>query len=96
MHHIINDGTMADTYWERIKGSFDERKLMDLVFNKVHMDHNPSGMSHRWGIIQQACYKWHGIQQEAMNRQESGTSIRGGARLRSTVVHFNIQHLFLL
>jgi hypothetical protein len=46
-----------DMYWERIRVSFDECKLMDPVFNKVHMDRNPSGMSHRCGIIQQACNK---------------------------------------
>jgi hypothetical protein len=40
------------------------------------MDHNPSGMSHHWGIIQQACNKWNGIQQEVMDRQESGISIK--------------------
>jgi hypothetical protein len=38
-----------DTYWERVKVSFDERKLMDPMFNKVHMDRNPSGMSHCLG-----------------------------------------------
>jgi hypothetical protein len=65
----------SNMYWERIKVSFNERKLMDLMFNKVHMDRNPSGMSHHWGIIQQICNKWHGIQQEVMDRQESGTSI---------------------
>jgi hypothetical protein len=52
----------SDTYWERVKVSFDERKLMDPVFNKMHMDHNPSGMSDHWGIIQQDCNKCHGIQ----------------------------------
>jgi hypothetical protein len=51
----------SDTYWERVKVA-DERKLMDSAFNKIHMDRNPSGMSHRWGIIKQACNKWHGIQ----------------------------------
>jgi hypothetical protein len=51
-----------DTYWETVKVAFDERKLMDPMFNKVHMDRNPSGMSHHWGIIQQACNKWNGIQ----------------------------------
>jgi hypothetical protein len=65
----------SDTYWERVKVSFDERKLMDPTFNKMHMDRNPSGMSHHWGIIQKACNKWHGIQQEVMDRQESGTNI---------------------
>jgi hypothetical protein len=37
----------SDTYWERVKVAFDERKLMDSAFNKIHMDRNPSGMSHR-------------------------------------------------
>jgi hypothetical protein len=65
----------SDTYWERVKVAFDERKLMDSAFNKIHMDRNPSGMSHLWGLIQQVCNKWHDIQQEVMDRQESGTSI---------------------
>jgi hypothetical protein len=56
--------------------SLDESKLMYPMFNKVHMDRNPSGMSHHWGIIQQAWNKWYGIQQEVMDRQESGTSIK--------------------
>jgi hypothetical protein len=65
----------SNTYWERVKVAFDERKLMDSAFNKIHMDRNPSKMSHHWGFIQQACNKWHGIQQEVMDCQESGTSI---------------------
>jgi hypothetical protein len=73
---IFGENQNSDTYWERIKVSFDEHKLMDLMFNQVHMDRNPSGISHRWGIIQQACNKWHEIQQEIMDRQESGTSIK--------------------
>jgi hypothetical protein len=55
--------------------AFDERKLLDPDFNKVHMDRYESGMSHHWGIIQTACNKWHGIQKEIMDRQESGTNI---------------------
>jgi hypothetical protein len=58
-----------------VKVSFNERKLMDPMFSKVHMDRNSFGMSHRWGVIQQAFNKWHGIQQEVIDRQESGTSI---------------------
>jgi hypothetical protein len=72
---IFGANQNSDKYWERVKVSFDERKLRDPVFNKVHMDRNPSRMSHRWGIIQPACNKWHGIQQEVVDRQESGTSI---------------------
>jgi hypothetical protein len=37
----------SDTYWERVKVSFDECKLMDSTFNKIHMDRNPFVMSHR-------------------------------------------------
>jgi hypothetical protein len=58
-----------------VKVAFDERKLIDSVFNKIHTDRNPSGITHRWGLIQQACNKWHDIQQEVMDCQESGTSI---------------------
>jgi hypothetical protein len=61
----------SDTYWEWVKVSFDERKLMDPMFNKMHIDRNPSGMSHCWGIIKQACNKWHGIQQEVMDQQKA-------------------------
>jgi hypothetical protein len=50
-----------------VKVAFDERKLLDMAFNKVHMDRNPSGMFHHWGIIQGACNKWHGIQQKIMD-----------------------------
>jgi hypothetical protein len=58
----------SDTYWETVKVLFDECKLMDPAFNKMHMDGNPSGMSHHWGIIPQACNKWHGIQQEVIEQ----------------------------
>jgi hypothetical protein len=37
----------SDTYLERVKVAFDECKLLDLTFNKVHTDSNSSGMSHR-------------------------------------------------
>jgi hypothetical protein len=33
-----------DTYWERVKVAFDERKLFDLEFNNVHMDRNTFGV----------------------------------------------------
>jgi hypothetical protein len=83
----------SDTYWERVKVAFDERKLMDSAFNKIHMDCNPSGMSHRWGLIQQACNKWHGIQQEVMDRQESGTSIEDLVSHAPLLAGWNL-HLF--
>jgi hypothetical protein len=83
----------SDMYWERVKVSFDECKLMDSTFNKMHMDRNPSEMSPRWGIIQQACNKWHGIQQEVMDRQESGISIKDLVRRAPLLAGFYL-HLF--
>jgi hypothetical protein len=71
---ISGDNQNSDTYWERVKVALDECKLLDPTFKKVHMDCNPSEMSHRWGIIQGACNKWHGIQQEITDWQESGTT----------------------
>jgi hypothetical protein len=76
-----------------VKVSFDERKLMDPAFNKMHMDRNPSGMSRRWGIIQQACNKWHGIQQEVMDWQESKTSIEDLVSRAPLLVGWHL-HLF--
>jgi hypothetical protein len=83
----------CDTYWERVKVAFDVRKLMDSTFNKIHMDCKPSGMSHRWGIIQQAFNKWHGIQQEVMDPEESGTSIEDLVSRASLLAGWHL-HLF--
>jgi hypothetical protein len=55
------------TYWERVKVVFDERKLFDPEFNKVHMDRNMSRVGES--------FKWHGIQQKIMEHQESCTNI---------------------
>jgi hypothetical protein len=57
----------SNTYWMSVKVVFDERKLVYRDFNKVHMERNESRMPHYWGIIQTACNKWHGIQQEIMD-----------------------------
>jgi hypothetical protein len=64
-------------YWERVKVSFDECKLMDPMFNKMHIDRKLSG----WIIVGDR-KKWHGIQQEVMDQQESGTSIERSSKPR--------------
>jgi hypothetical protein len=64
---------------------------MDPTFNKMYMDCNPSEISHRWGIIQQACNKWHGIQQEVMDQQESGASIEDLVRSAPLLADFYLQ-----
>jgi hypothetical protein len=70
----------ADTYWRRVKMVFDERKMVDLEFSSIHMDHGDKAMANHWATIQQACNKWHGIQEEVMARPESGANIERGAR----------------
>jgi hypothetical protein len=54
----------GDTYWRRVKTAYDERRDIDREFAMLTHDRNESGLSHRWGMIQQACNKWHGIQEE--------------------------------
>jgi hypothetical protein len=75
IEHIFGANQNSDTYWARVQVAFDERKLHGQDFNKVHMDRNESRMSHCLGIIQTACNKWHGIQKDIMDRQESDTNI---------------------
>ena len=67
----------SDTYWQRIKTAFDERKLVDPAFSGIHMERGEKAMANHWAIIQQACNKWHGIQEEVSTRPESGANVEG-------------------
>ncbi|XBH61666.1 hypothetical protein VPH35_116063 [Triticum aestivum] len=64
-----------ETYWERIKAEFDERKLVDPYFKDVYMQRGAKVMANHWGRIQGACNKWHGIVEEVAARPESGASV---------------------
>ncbi|XBI53787.1 hypothetical protein VPH35_035951 [Triticum aestivum] len=64
-----------ETYWERIKAEFDERKLVDPYFKGVYMQRGAKAMANHWGRIQGACNKWHRIVEEVTARPESGASI---------------------
>ncbi|XP_020162209.1 uncharacterized protein [Aegilops tauschii subsp. strangulata] len=65
----------ADTYWERIKSEFDERKLVDPYFATIHMKRGSKAMANHWAIIQTACNKWHGIAEEIAARPKSGANV---------------------
>nr|XP_020151697.1 nascent polypeptide-associated complex subunit alpha, muscle-specific form-like [Aegilops tauschii subsp. strangulata] len=46
-----------ETYWDRIKAEFDERKLVDPYFKGVYMQRGSKAMVNHWGRIQGACNK---------------------------------------
>ena len=56
-----------ETYWERIKAKFDERKIVDPYFKGIYMQRGAKAMANHWGLIQGACNKWHGIVEEVVS-----------------------------
>jgi hypothetical protein len=71
-----------DTYWQRVKLAFDERKIVDPYFNKTVMIRGEKAMGTHWGIMQAACSRWHGIQEEIEARPLSGTNFEAKASCR--------------
>nr|XP_020168005.1 uncharacterized protein LOC109753517 [Aegilops tauschii subsp. strangulata] len=64
-----------DTYWERIKAEFDERKLVDPYFKGVYLQRGAKAMANHWGLIHAACNKWHVIVEEIAARPESDANV---------------------
>ncbi|KAE8801518.1 putative methionyl-tRNA synthetase [Hordeum vulgare] len=66
------------------------------------MERGDKVMSNRWSSIQQACNKWHAIQEEVIARPESGTNVERRMvrmfeifrRESSTDVDFKFIHVF--
>nr|XP_051190020.1 uncharacterized protein LOC127303315 [Lolium perenne] len=71
---IIGANQSFDTYWLRVKQAYEERKLVDPYFNKTNMNvyRGEKAMATHWGIMQTACSKWHGVQEEIEKRPISG------------------------
>jgi hypothetical protein len=72
MNDIIGANQNFDTYWQRVKLSFDERKIVDPYFNKMVMVRGEKAMATHWGIMQAVCSRWHGIREEIAERPVSG------------------------
>jgi hypothetical protein len=72
MNGITGANQSFDTYWQRVKTAFDERKIIDPYFNKMVMVRGEKAMATHWGIMQAACNKWHGIQEEIADHPVSG------------------------
>jgi hypothetical protein len=64
MNDITGANENFDTYWQRVKMAFYERKIVDPYFNKTVMVRGEKVMAMHWGIMQTACSRWHGIQEE--------------------------------
>jgi hypothetical protein len=72
MNDITGANQNYETYWQRVKLAFDERKIVDPYFNKTAMIRGDKAMGTHWGIMQAACSKWHAIQEEIEARPVSG------------------------
>jgi hypothetical protein len=54
MNGITGANQNFDTYWQRVKLAFDERKIVDPYFNKTVMVRGEKAMAMHWGIMQVA------------------------------------------
>ncbi|KAK1601474.1 hypothetical protein QYE76_048199 [Lolium multiflorum] len=74
MNGIIGANQSFDTYWLRVKQAYEERKLVDPYFKKTNMNvyRGDKAMATHWGIMQTACSKWHGVQEEIARVPISG------------------------
>ncbi|KAE8769679.1 putative methionyl-tRNA synthetase [Hordeum vulgare] len=76
-----------DTYWGRIKMTFDERKLVDPDFFNIHMDRGEMALSNHSSMIQTACNKWYGIVDEVAAHPESSANVEGQMVLIFAMYH---------
>ncbi|CAM0885606.1 unnamed protein product [Alopecurus aequalis] len=65
----------SDNYWRRVHTAFEERKLVDPEFAVLFTDRGEKAMANHWAVIQQACNKWHDMQEEVTARPEIGATI---------------------
>jgi hypothetical protein len=72
MNGITGANQNFDTYWQRVKLAFDERKIVDPYFTKMVMVRGEKAMATHWGIMRAACSRWHDIQEEIADRPVSG------------------------
>jgi hypothetical protein len=87
MNGITRDNQNYDTYWQRVKLAFDERKIIDPYFNKTVMIRGEKAMGTHWGIMQATCSRWHGIQEEIEARPMSGADFEAKVMLTRRAFH---------
>jgi hypothetical protein len=74
MNDITGANQNFDTYWQRVKMAFNEHKIVHPYFNKTAMVRGEKAMAMHWGIMQAACSRWHGIQEEIADHLVRGTN----------------------
>ncbi|KAK1646259.1 hypothetical protein QYE76_064064 [Lolium multiflorum] len=62
-------------YWARIKAEFDERKVINIDYNKVTMKRSQKAMSTRWAIIHASVKSFHGYHNDIVTRADSCTDV---------------------
>jgi hypothetical protein len=72
MNGVTGANQNYNTYWQRIKLAFDERKIVDPYFNKTMMICGEKAMGTHWGIMQATCSRWHDVQEEIEAHPMSG------------------------
>ncbi|CAM0881035.1 unnamed protein product [Alopecurus aequalis] len=72
---IIGANQNDDHYRGRVKKSYEERRMLDPEFAVCTIDCGEKAMANHWAAIQQACNKWHSIQEEVRNRPQSGSNV---------------------
>ena len=70
---IIGANQNMENYWKRVKTSYDERRIVDPEYASC-LDRGEKAMANHWAVIQHACNKWHGIQEECLHRPKSGSN----------------------
>ena len=79
----------SERYWHRIKVEYDERRLMNKDFMAITTQRGDKALQNHWGIIQQHCSKWHGIQEEIAHRPESGANHEDVVRFARRILALN-------
>jgi hypothetical protein len=87
MNSITGANQNFDTYWQRVKMAFDERKIVDPYFNKTVMVRGEKAMATHWGIMQAACSRWHDIHEEIADRPVSSADFEAKVCLLAVSVH---------
>ncbi|XBH66423.1 hypothetical protein VPH35_094931 [Triticum aestivum] len=65
-----------ETYWERIKAEFDERKLVDPYFKGVYMQRGSKAMANHWGRIQRRATNGMGSSRRSRLARRAAQALR--------------------